>query len=96
MPNVVFFGGNVRREVASASREMVADSDSVLVLGTSLSTWSSYRLAKQAHEEGKPIGIVNLGETRADPLASFKVEARVGELLGRLLPSFALPAGLAE
>lgn len=97
MPNVVFFGGNVPKEKVEASRSMIDNADRVLVLGSSLQTWSSYRLARQASLEGKPIGIVNIGETRADPLANMQVRARVGEVLGRLLHEcspLAMPRGM--
>jgi NAD-dependent SIR2 family protein deacetylase len=97
MPNVVFFGGSVPKEKVDWSRSMIEEADRVLVLGSSLQTWSSYRLARKASQEGKPVGVVNVGETRADPLASMQVHARVGEVLGRLVHSgspLATPRGL--
>lgn len=58
--------------------------DSLLVLGTSLTTFSGYRIILQANEAVKPIAILNIGETRADDLAHVKVSGRCGEIL-RLL-----------
>jgi hypothetical protein len=39
---------------------------------------------RRAHEQGLPIGIVNLGPTRGDALAQARVAAPVGEVLPRL------------
>ena len=44
-----------------------------------------YRFVRRASERGLPIGIVNLGQTRGDPLADVVVAARAGELLPRLV-----------
>ena len=43
--------------------------------------FSGYRFARQAEEQGKPIAIVNKGHTRADDIASLKVEADCGDVL---------------
>ena len=56
----------------------------VFVVGSSLSVYSGYRFALRAQERGIPIAIVNLGETRADALASLKIEASAGALLSGL------------
>jgi len=37
-----------------------------LVLGTSLATYSAWRLARRAQERGMPIGILNLGGVRGE------------------------------
>jgi NAD-dependent SIR2 family protein deacetylase len=47
-------------------------------VGSSLTVWSGYRLARQAREEGKPVCILNIGPTRADGEATVKVEAPAG------------------
>lgn len=43
-------------------------------------TWSSFRLAKTMAAAGKPIAIVNYGATRADELATVRVEGDVGSI----------------
>eukprot|EP01137_Pigoraptor_chileana_P006078 Opistho-2@50026 len=78
-PNLVFFGENVPRPRVDAAHAAIADSDGVLVLGSSLHVYSGYRFVKQAHELGKPIAIVNVGPTRADPLASLRLDGLCGE-----------------
>ncbi|KAJ2785319.1 hypothetical protein GGI15_001970 [Coemansia interrupta] len=81
MPTVVFFGGNVADHVRSRSFEMVDGADALFVCGTSLATFSAYRLVKHAREQGKDIMIVNLGETRGDKDATVKLEASAEEVV---------------
>lgn len=80
-PAVVFFGESVPSEKVSYSMERVGEADAMLVVGSSLTVWSGYRFVKRASERGLPIAIVNIGPTRADELATLKVEARCGEVL---------------
>lgn len=66
---------------------------SVVVVGSSLAVWSAFRLAKAAVEGGAKLAIVTAGPTRADELASLKLEARAGEVMARLAahPSLQVP-----
>ena len=80
-PDIVFFGGNVPKERHSLIEKNVDCCNSLLVLGTSLAAFSSYRILLRAHERKKPIAIVNIGETRGDHLAFLKINARCGEIL---------------
>ncbi len=66
--------------VESTKRQILA-ADAVIVLGSSLMVWSSYRLAKLAVDNNKPLCIVNIGATRADPLATVKVEGLCSDVL---------------
>ncbi|BBN11354.1 NAD-dependent protein deacetylase/lipoamidase [Marchantia polymorpha subsp. ruderalis] len=84
-PDVVFFGDNVPKARAEEAMELVMSSDAVLAVGSSLTVMSVFRLIRAAIERGSPVGIVNIGPTRADELASLKIEARSGEVLSRLL-----------
>jgi len=72
-PRVVFFGDNVRKEIVEECKQKVSEAEAVLTVGTTLQTYSSYRLALQAQKEGKPIFIINIGPTRADKLADYKI-----------------------
>ncbi|KAI0914421.1 silencing information regulator [Ustulina deusta] len=65
-PAVVMFGENIHRSVKAAAEKMIDDADRLLVLGTSLATYSAWRLAKQAKDKKKPIAIVNLGGVRGE------------------------------
>lgn len=71
-PKVVFFGENIKRPVTDQAEKFVRDSSAVLVIGSSLATYSSYRLLRLAHQLHKPIGIVTKGPTRADSLMQWK------------------------
>ncbi|KAM7275721.1 hypothetical protein ACFE04_017587 [Oxalis oulophora] len=92
-PDVVFFGDNVPKDRADKAMEAARECDAFLVLGSSLMTMSAYRLIRAAREAGAATAIVNIGETRADDLATIKINARVGEILCRLLDigSLAVP-----
>lgn len=81
MPTIVFFGGAVPAEARDRSFQMVKDSGSVLVVGSSLTVWSSFRLVKAAKEQGKPVAIVNIGPSRADDICDMKVESEIAPLL---------------
>lgn len=80
-PDVVFFGENVPRPRYLQAQQALLDSDAVLVAGSSLMVYSGYRFVRAAHEAGLPIAIVNRGRTRADDLASLKIDADVGAAL---------------
>jgi len=83
-PDVVFFGENVPRARVEQALAMLADAEVLLVVGSSMAVYSGYRFAVQAHEESKTLAIINLGPCRADPLASVRIEAALGEALPRL------------
>ncbi len=80
-PTVVFFGENVPAEVTAHARRVVEEADALLVVGSSLTVWSGYRLAKAIVDAGKPLYILNIGPTRADSQATLKVEALAGAAL---------------
>ena len=80
-PAVVFFGESVPREKVDYSMSRVDEADALLVVGSSLTVWSGYRFAKRAAERRVPIAILNIGPTRADDLATLKIEEKCGELL---------------
>lgn len=92
-PNVVFFGENVPRERVELCYRWLAESTAVLVVGSSLTVFSGYRFVKRAHERALPIGIVNLGPTRADALATLCIDGRAGTVLPSLLSQLARSRG---
>ncbi|KAI1155984.1 silencing information regulator [Nemania diffusa] len=65
-PAVVMFGESIPQAVKAAAEKMIDDADRLLVLGTSLATYSAWRLAKQAKDQRKPIAIVNIGGVRGE------------------------------
>jgi len=89
-PDVVFFGDGVPRPRTEAAETLLQQADALLVAGSSLMVYSSYRLCRLAAESGKPIAAINLGKTRTDSLLSFKAEMRTEHALPLLA---GLPAG---
>ncbi|UNK41141.1 NAD-dependent protein deacetylase [Luteimonas sp. S4-F44] len=83
-PDVVFFGENVPKARVQAARTALAASDAMLVIGSSLMVYSGFRFAKMAHEAGLSLAILNRGVTRADPLATLRLDAEIGSTLGAL------------
>ncbi|XP_051888291.1 NAD-dependent protein lipoamidase sirtuin-4, mitochondrial [Pristis pectinata] len=85
-PDVTFFGDTVNKEKVTFVHERLAESDAVLVVGSSLQVYSGYRFIVTAYEKKLPIAILNIGATRADKLATLKISARCGEVLPCILP----------
>jgi NAD-dependent SIR2 family protein deacetylase len=56
----------------------------LLVAGSSLTVYSGRRFIYRAQQDGVPIGIINLGPTRADEMAAAKVDAPLGLVLPQL------------
>lgn len=63
-PAVVMFGENVDPDVKVAAEEAIDNAGKLLVLGSSLATYSAWRLVERAHKRGMPIAIVNVGGVR--------------------------------
>lgn len=85
-PDVVFFGESVPRDRIDAATTAWQAADAVLVVGSSLMVYSGYRFVRAAAGAGKPIAALTLGQTRADPLLTLKVDARSSEALAFLDP----------
>ncbi len=74
-PDVVFFGESAPRPVVDAAYRLVDSAEIVVVLGSSLTVMSGLRFARHAARHGRPVAIVNRGPTRADDLASVRLDA---------------------
>lgn len=84
-PDVVFFGETVPKTTVAHAMQGVADSDALWVVGSSLMVYSGFRFCRHAHQLGKPIVIINDGLTRADDLATLKIDGDCGARLMRLV-----------
>jgi NAD-dependent SIR2 family protein deacetylase len=80
-PDFVYFGENVPRDRVDRSYAMVDDAAALLVAGSSLTVMSGLRFVRHAAKDGKPVVIINRGETRGDDKATIKLEAGVSESL---------------
>ena len=65
-PAVVMFGESIASDIKNAAEEAINNAGRVLVIGSSLATYSAWRLVKQAKERNMPIGILNLGGVRGE------------------------------
>jgi len=65
-PAVVMFGESIASSVKEAAEAAIDESGRLLVIGSSLATYSAWRLARRAKERGMPIGILNLGGVRGE------------------------------
>lgn len=65
-PAVVMFGESISSAAKHASEEAIDSAGRLLVLGTSLATYSAWRLAKRAKDRGIPVAIVNIGGVRGE------------------------------
>lgn len=83
-PKVVFFGENIKPHVTQQAEKFVNDSSAMVIIGSSLATYSSYRLIRMAHLLNKPIGIITKGPTRADGIMSWKGEVGCTPVLTQL------------
>lgn len=93
-PAVVMFGESIATQVKTAAEEAIDGAGRLLVLGTSLATYSAWRLAKRAKDRGMPIAVVNMGGVRGedhfftdlDPHQRGEQGVRVELLTDQLLP----------
>ena len=83
-PDVVFFGENVPKERVETSMALLDAARSLLIVGSSLMVFSGYRFVRAAVRLGRPIAVVNRGQTRADTVASVKLEGESGRSLSEV------------
>lgn len=65
-PAVIMFGENIPATVKTAAEQAVDGAGRLLVLATSLATYSAWRLAQRAKDRGMPVAIVTKGGVRGD------------------------------
>ncbi|KAF2021773.1 silencing information regulator [Aaosphaeria arxii CBS 175.79] len=65
-PAVVMFGESIAAGVKLAAEQAVDTASRMLVVGSSLATYSAWRLVKRAKEQGLPIAILNIGGVRGE------------------------------
>jgi len=75
-PAVIMFGESISSAVKEAAEEAVDSVSKILVVGSSLATYSAWRLVKRAKERQTPIGILNLGGVRGEE--TFFADSYVG------------------
>ncbi|MFI6449373.1 NAD-dependent protein deacetylase [Kitasatospora sp. NPDC050543] len=88
-PDVVFFGESVPKPRVQQCYGLVDAARTLLVLGSSLTVMSGLRFVRHADRTGRPVAIVNQGETRGDPYAAAKVSLPLGAVLTTLAEQLA-------
>ena len=84
-PDVVFFGAQVPKDVVEECYEACEQAEGMIVAGSSLTVYSSFRFVKKMLDGGKKIMVVNVGETRADKLENvIKFEGNVTDVFKAL------------
>lgn len=83
-PYVVFYGDNVPKLRVQHCMQRLQESRLLLCIGTSLMVYSGFRFCKTANEAGIPVVIINNGITRADNLASHKLNGDCADALTQL------------
>lgn len=83
-PNVVFYGDSVPREIVDQAYDWVDQADALLVLGSSLMVFSSFRFVRHAHAGNVPVAAINRGVMRGEALFAGKFAEDVGTTLRRL------------
>jgi len=68
MPNVVFFGGIVPISRVEKAFSTLAESDCILVIGSSLKVFSGFRFPRWANQNSLPMYAVNQGKMRGQEL----------------------------
>ena len=84
-PDVVMFGESVPRSRVDKAFAALDRAGALLIVGSSLMVYSGFRFARHASASGMPIAIVNLGRTRADDIATLKVDGDCATVLPRML-----------
>ena len=84
-PDVVFYGESVPSARVQHAYQLVDSADAVLVVGSSLMVYSSYRFVRRARERGLPLAAINQGRTRADEWWQFKLAEDCTVALSALL-----------
>ncbi|KAL9934486.1 hypothetical protein V8E36_006942 [Tilletia maclaganii] len=83
-PAVVFFGETVPTLLKDRATSLVDQSSAMFVVGSSLATYSAFRLIKQALEppsqnrSPRELLVLNTGPTRADPLLPERAKMELG------------------
>ncbi|KNG88746.1 putative SIR2 family histone deacetylase [Aspergillus nomiae NRRL 13137] len=95
-PAVTMFGENIHPAVKTAAEEAIDDAGRLLILGSSLATFSAWRLVERAHKRGMPIGIINIGGVRNESVLFGKMEPDAPHIRCSLNSDLILPPVAAQ
>ncbi|KAF8422375.1 NAD-dependent deacetylase sirtuin-4 [Tirmania nivea] len=88
-PGVVFFGEGVQPSPKNAADQLIEGSERMLAIGSSLATYSAWKLVREVARRGKGVGIINIGGVRgeaeffgADSGPRLRLELPAADVLG--------------
>jgi NAD-dependent SIR2 family protein deacetylase len=84
-PDVVMFGESVPHSRVERAFAAIDRARALLVVGSSLMVFSGFRFARHARARGMPIAIINQGRTRADDMATLRVDGECETVLPMML-----------
>jgi NAD-dependent deacetylase len=80
----VMFGENLPEDVVDRAWSLAYKAQSVLAIGTTLGVWPAAEIPFAMVQAGKPMVIVNEGETEMDRLATVLLSGKAGALVSEL------------
>lgn len=86
-PSIVFFGESVPDADRARARDLLKSSDQLLVIGTSLSTFSAFDLVRQFYRQGKKVAVLNKGGVRGEGKeweADVRLDGDIGGVLEKV------------
>lgn len=84
-PDLVFHGGVVPKQVSARARGAVDSCGALVVVGSSVTTYSAYSLVLRAKEAGKAVVVLNHGPGRGDAIVDLLVDGELTTVLPALL-----------
>jgi NAD-dependent deacetylase len=84
-PDVVWFGEALPEDAVTRAEQAALDADACLVVGTAGAVYPAAGLVLTVHHRGRPVIVVDPGETGFDPVAAVKLIGRAGDVLPALL-----------
>jgi len=67
-PDVVFFGGQVSKDIVEEIYRSLDNADGLLIIGSSLKVFSGYRFSRYAASLNLPVAAINPGKMRGEEL----------------------------
>ncbi|KAJ4475043.1 DHS-like NAD/FAD-binding domain-containing protein [Lentinula aciculospora] len=96
-PDLVFFGESITEHVKKRSYLDIENSDRVLLMGTTLATYSAFRLLKHALELNKPVLMINVGPSRADGVEGVhKLDIASGDVMRDVVQNVLRNSGVID
>ena len=84
-PEVVFFGEFVPPQVFTQAETILGDADALIVAGSSLVVNTGMRIVERARKQKKPVIVINRGPTKADRVASVRIEGGTSQALSAIV-----------